>query len=60
MSENRNKKRFASISEEDLEELVNSKDSASTKRSVKRGVKLFRDFLTENGKSGDFEALTNP
>ena len=36
-------KRFMAISEEDLVSLDNAKDS--TKRTVSRSVKLFRDFL---------------
>jgi len=38
-------KRFLAIFEEDLVSLDNAKDSTSTKRTVSRSVKLFRDFL---------------
>ena len=37
---------FAEISEENIQNLLNSKDSKATKRSVAAAVKRFWDFLT--------------
>ena len=47
---------FAEISEENITDLLSTKDSKETKRAVKRGVKLFRDYLTNKGvSSSDFQ-----
>ena len=46
---------FAEISEENIKDLLSTKDSKETKRAVKRGVKLFRDYLTNKGVSSDFQ-----
>ena len=46
---------FAEISEENIKDLLSTKDSKETKRAVKRGVKLFRDYLTNKGASSDFQ-----
>jgi hypothetical protein len=40
---------YAEISEENIKDLMSTKDSKETKRAVKRGVKLFQDYLTNKG-----------
>ena len=46
---------FAEISEENIKDLLSTKDSKEMKSAVKRGVKLFRDYLTNKGVSSDFQ-----
>jgi hypothetical protein len=36
---------FADITEDNISELMKSKDSKSTQRAVTRSIELFRDFL---------------
>ena len=43
-------KQFTAISEEDLKLLDDAKDSKSTKRTVNRAVKLFRQYLGEENR----------
>ena len=40
---------FAEISEENIKDLPSTKDTKETKHAVKRGVKLFRDYLPNKG-----------
>jgi len=47
--------RFAEISENDLNDLENSKDADSTKRIVKRSTSLFREFV---GEENDVEGMS--
>ena len=47
--------RFQAISEEEIQNLITSKDSKSTQRTIKRSTATFRKFLIENKKSPDFE-----
>lgn len=47
--------RFATISEEDLSRLDCSKDSLSTKRTIDRSVRIFRNFL--GAENAQFEQL---
>ena len=47
--------RFAEISENDLNDLENSKDADSTKRIVKRSINLFREFI---GEENDVEGMS--
>ena len=53
------KRRFAEISAEQLQIIVDNKDSANTKRSTNQAVKIFRDYLQEKALSTDFESLTS-
>lgn len=49
---------FADITDENIESLLDSKDSKSTKRSVNRSVNLFREFLDTKGEPADFESFS--
>ena len=53
-------KRFASRTEEDIEKLLDEKESKSTKNSTKLAVKILRDFCLGKGVSADFEELSKP
>ena len=44
---------FTEISEENIKDLLSTNDSKEAKRAVKRGVKLFRDYLKNKGESSD-------
>lgn len=48
--------RFASLSEEQLNCLVDEKDSVSTKNSTKYAVNVFRQYLKEKNESEEFES----
>ena len=49
---------FVDITEDNISELMKSKDSKSTQRAVTRSIKLFRDFLIQTNESGEFETYT--
>ena len=49
---------FADITDENIESLLDSKDSKSTKRSDNRSVNLFREFLDTKGEPADFESFS--
>jgi hypothetical protein len=49
---------FVDITEDNISELMKSKDSKSTQRAVTRSIKLFRDFLIQNNEPGEFETYT--
>ena len=46
---------FVEISEENIKDLLSTKDSKETKHAVKSGVQLFRDYLTNKSASSDFQ-----
>jgi hypothetical protein len=46
------------MTEDNISELMKSKDSKSTQRAVTRSIKLFRDFLIQNNEPGEFETYT--
>ena len=46
---------FADITEDNISELMKSKDSKSTQRAVTRSIELFRDFLIKKNEPGEFE-----
>jgi hypothetical protein len=41
------KRRFAEISEEQLQTIVENKNAVNTKRSTNQAVKIFREYLAE-------------
>jgi hypothetical protein len=41
------KRRFAEISEKQLQTIVENKDAVNTKRSTNQAVKIFREYLAE-------------
>ena len=43
------------ITEENISELIKSKDGKSTQRAVTRSIELFRDFLIKRNEPGEFE-----
>lgn len=53
------KRRFAEISAEQLQIILDSKDFANTKRSTNQAVKIFRDYLQGKALSTDFERFDN-
>jgi type III secretory pathway component EscR len=50
---------FVDITEDNISELMKSKDSKSTQRTVTRSIKLFRDFLIQNNEPEEFETYTS-
>ena len=50
--------KFASISADDMDRLLATKDAASTQRAVKRSVTAFRQFLGSKGESTEFEVAS--
>ena len=51
-------KRFASRTEEEIENLIRNKDSSSTKKATKQAVKILREFCSEKEIPTNFENLT--
>ena len=49
------KKRFADISDEQRKIIISNKDAVNTKRSTAQAIKLLRDYLLEKGLSVQFE-----
>ena len=49
---------FVDITEDNISELMKSKDSKSTQRAVTRSIKLSRDFLIQKNEPGEFETYT--
>ena len=49
---------FVDITEDNISELMKSKDSKSTQRAVTRSTKLFRDFLIQKNEPEEFETYT--
>ena len=54
------KRRFADISEEQLQVIVDNKDAKNTKRSTSQAVRIFREYLQEKSLSSDFDLLPLP
>jgi hypothetical protein len=54
----KSKRRFAEISEEQLQTIVENKDAVNTKRSTNQAVKIFREYLAEKAQSNDFESFS--
>ena len=52
------KTRFASVAQEDILNLLESKDSTNTKRATTVSVKLFKEYLREKNKPTNFEDMT--
>ena len=52
------KRRFAEISEKQLQTIVENKDAVDTKRSTNQAVKIFREYLVEKAQSNDFESFS--
>ncbi|CAG2243519.1 unnamed protein product [Mytilus edulis] len=50
------KRRFASLEDEDRENLLENVDSKNTKRQTKTAINGFREYLTEKSLSLDFES----
>jgi hypothetical protein len=46
---------FFDITEDNISELMKSKDSKSTQRAVTRSIELFLDFLIKKNEPGEFE-----
>ena len=51
-------KRFAGRTEQEIENLIRSKDSSSTKKATKQAVKILREFCSEKEIPTNFENLT--
>ena len=51
---------FVDITEDNISELMKSKDGKSTQRAVTRSIKLFRDFFIHKNEPGEFETYTKP
>ena len=49
---------FFDITEDNISELMKSKDNKSTQRAVTRSIKIFRYFLIKKNEPGEFEAYT--
>ena len=49
--------RFVALNDDDINKLVNEKDSKNTVRGIKRSVQLFREFLLEKKISSNFDEL---
>eukprot|EP00057_Strongylocentrotus_purpuratus_P018990 XP_011673464.1 PREDICTED: uncharacterized protein KIAA1958-like [Strongylocentrotus purpuratus] len=49
--------RFASLEEEEYEQLLQNKDTFNTKKSTKTSVTVFREYLAEKGHDSDFQLL---
>ena len=49
--------RFASVTADDIDILVQNKDSENTKKNSKAAVAVFRGYLLEKGKCVDFISL---
>ena len=49
---------FVDITEDNISELMKSKDSKSTQRAATQSIKLFRDFLIQKNEPGEFETYT--
>ena len=47
--------KFANISDDDLQQLLDTKDSVNTQRVVKRSVAAFREYLVDGCRSPQFE-----
>ena len=52
--------RFGNSSDIEIAELVESRHSANTKRSTKRCINLFREYLIAKGEPADFENFDKP
>ena len=52
-----NASRFAESSEEDIQRLLEEKNSENTKRATKTAVKILRDYMAEKGYNPRFEDL---
>ena len=52
------KRRFAEISEEQLQTTVENKDAVNTKRSTNQAVKILREYLEEKAQSNNWIVLT--
>ena len=52
------KRRFAEISEEQLQTIIENKDAVNKKRSTNQAVKIFREYLAEKAQSNDFESFS--
>ena len=49
---------FVDITEDNISELMKSKDSKSTQRAVTQSIKLFQDFLIQKNEPEEFETYT--
>ena len=47
--------RFQSVSENDIQDILNGKNSKSTQRTIKKATNTFRTVLVENGNNKEFE-----
>ncbi|XP_071496853.1 uncharacterized protein [Diadema antillarum] len=55
---NADQPRFDLLTEDELQEFINSSDSANTKKQIRYGVSVFTDFCQQI--KTDFENVTNP
>ena len=53
-------RRFGSTTEEEIEKLLDEKESKSTKNSTKQALTILKHFCLEKGVSADFEELSSP
>lgn len=57
MEQTSNSKRFASVLDEDINKLISSKDSNSTKKCIERSRKIFGEFLQSQGVDSDLKLI---
>ena len=57
MSENKSKRRFPDLQDEQIDRIMTEKDSMNTRRSTQVSVKVFRDYLKEKGLNENFEIM---
>ena len=52
------RKRFATVSREEYENILKNKDSEATRKATVKAVKILRTYLREKGQCEDFEKLS--
>ncbi|XP_072050154.1 uncharacterized protein [Amphiura filiformis] len=58
MASNTGNSRFKTINEEQLQELINSKDSVAKRRSTESAVAIFREYLKSKGENINLEEFS--
>ena len=52
--------RFASLTDQEFESILENKNAENTKKATKQAVTLFREYLREKGLPSEFESLDKP
>lgn len=60
MAEDTKSQRFASVSEEEMADILRNKDAQSTQRSMMQHVKIFEAYLACKGLPTNFEEFDKP